>query len=68
MAMTLRIPPELDARLEELAASKHMSKHGLVLQAVEALVARTTRREDILAAAEFVRTHDAELLARLADA
>ncbi|QKT09296.1 ribbon-helix-helix protein, CopG family [Gordonia sp. X0973] len=66
--MTVRIPPELDARLDALASARHVSKHALVLQAIESLTARNERRDDILAAVDFVRTHDAELLERLADA
>ncbi|MFT3901309.1 MAG: ribbon-helix-helix protein, CopG family [Gordonia sp. (in: high G+C Gram-positive bacteria)] len=67
MAMTLRIPPELDARLDAIAAAEHVSKHALVLQAIEALAQRNGRRDEILAAVDFVRSHDAELLDRLAD-
>ncbi|MBN9177429.1 MAG: ribbon-helix-helix protein, CopG family [Microbacterium sp.] len=66
--MTLRLPEDLDARLEELAASRHISKHALLLQAAEAMVARDGRRAEILGAVDFVRTHDAELLQRLEDA
>lgn len=68
MAMTLRIPEELDAQLEALAAAQHTSKHALLLQAAEAMVARGSRRGEMLGAIDFVRTHDAELLVRLEDA
>lgn len=68
MAMTLRIPEELDRQLEELAASEHISKHALLLQAAQLIVDRRSRRHEIAGAIDFVRTHDAELLTRLEDA
>lgn len=68
MAMTLRLPEELDAQLEAISAVEHTSKHALLLQAAEALVAGRGRRSELLGAIDFVRTHDAELLQRLEDA
>jgi len=68
MAMTLRLPEELDRELDRLAEADHVSKHALILQAAEALVSRRSRRESVLGAVDFVRTHDAELLTRLEDA
>lgn len=68
MAMTLRLPEELDRQLEELSAAEHVSKHALIVQATEALVARRARRDELMGAIDFVRTHDAELLTRLEDA
>lgn len=68
MAMTLRLPEELDKKLEALAAARHVSKHALLVQAAEDIVARSGRREDLLGAIDFVRTHDADLLQRLEDA
>jgi hypothetical protein len=64
----VRLPPELDAQLEEISALEHVSKHALLLQAAEALVARRDRRSEMLGAIDFVRTHDAALLKRLEDA
>ncbi|GAB3603343.1 ribbon-helix-helix protein, CopG family [Microbacterium aureliae] len=68
MAMTLRLPEELDRRLEEIAAAEHISKHALLLQAAQMIVERRGRRSEIAEAIEFVVSHDAELLDRLADA
>ncbi len=68
MAMTLRLPEELDAQLDAISAAEHVSKHALILQAAEALVARRGRRGELLGAIDFVRSHDAELLQRLEDA
>lgn len=68
MAMTLRIPEELDRELEEIAAAEHISKHALLLQAAQLVVDRRDRRKQIMGAIDFVTTHDAVLLERLADA
>ena len=68
MAMTLRIPEELDRQLEEIAAAEHMSKHALLLQAAQQIVERRQRRAQIAGAIDFVLSHDAELLEKLADA
>jgi predicted transcriptional regulator len=68
MAMTLRLPDDLDRQLEEIAAAEHISKHALLLQAAQLIVDRRNRREQINGAIDFVRTHDAVLLERLADA
>lgn len=68
MAMTVRLPADLDARLEQLAAARHTSKHALLLEAADRLVRQGDRRAEIAAAIDFVATHDAELLIRLEDA
>lgn len=68
MAMTLRIPEELDRQLEEIAAAEHVSKHALLLQAAQQIVERRDRRAQISGAVDFVLSHDAALLERLADA
>ena len=68
MAMTLRIPEELDRQLEAVAAAEHISKHALLLQAAQLIVERRARREQICEAIDFVTTHDEALLERLADA
>ncbi|GGF27693.1 hypothetical protein GCM10011399_21230 [Subtercola lobariae] len=68
MAMTVRLPQELDRQLDELAAREHMSKHALLLQGAELVVRARSRREDINRGMDFVLQHDAELLRRLEDA
>ncbi|MEO6504415.1 MAG: ribbon-helix-helix protein, CopG family [Terrimesophilobacter sp.] len=68
MAMTLRLPSELDAQLQRLADSRHMSKHALVLHAVETLVGANTANDRIMASVERTLDRDAELLSRLEDA
>ncbi|MEO5535313.1 MAG: ribbon-helix-helix protein, CopG family [Pseudolysinimonas sp.] len=68
MAITIRIPESLDARLDEVAAQQHTSKSALLLQGASWVVERHDRRGDIAEGLDFVLTHDAELLTRLEDA
>jgi len=68
MAMTVRLPEELDRKLEAIAAAEHVSKHALVVQGAQLIAERRARGELIAGAIDFVTTHDAELLERLADA
>ena len=44
MAMNLRVPEELDRRLEQLAAEEHTSKSALLLQGAELVLQRHARR------------------------
>jgi len=66
--MTLRLPEELDAQLDELAAAEHTSKQAIVTNAVVTYIARKGRRAQLDDALAFVLDHDAELLRRLEDA
>ena len=66
--MTLRLPEELDRALDAIAEAEHVSKHALVLQGVELIIARRGRRGAVDEAVDFVLSHDAELLRRLEDA
>lgn len=68
MAMTIRLPEDLDRALEAAAEREHTSKHALVVQGVELVVARSGRRGELNDAVDFVLSHDAELLRRLEDA
>ena len=68
MAMNLRVPEELDRELDKLALEEHTSKSALLLQGAEMVLQRHRRRREIAASIEFVKSHDAELLTRLADA
>jgi predicted transcriptional regulator len=67
MAMTVRLPDDLNARLTSLAEEWHVSKHALLLQAAELLVAREQRKSEITAGVDRHLESDAELLKRLAD-
>ncbi|MBD3943763.1 ribbon-helix-helix protein, CopG family [Microbacterium sp. NEAU-LLC] len=66
--MTVRLPEELDRALDAIAEAEHVSKHSLVVQGVELVVARRGRRSAVDDAIDFVLSHDAELLQRLEDA
>lgn len=68
MAMNLRVPEELDRRLERLALEQHTSKSALLLQGAELVLQRHGRGRDIEEGLDFVMSHDAELLKRLEDA
>ena len=68
MAMNLRVPEDLDRRLDQLAAEEHTSKSALLLQGAELVLQRHRRRRDIGEGLDFVVSHDAELLTRLEDA
>ncbi len=68
MAMTLRLTPEQDARLEALAKALGVSKQQAVLMAIENFDADRVRKKLLTNAMNFVLTHDRELMERLADA
>lgn len=68
MAITIRIPDELDARLDIVAKAQHTSKSALLLQGATWVVDRHSRRAEIDAGLDFVLSHDADLLTRLEDA
>ena len=68
MALNLRIPEDLDRELDALASREHVSKHALLLQGAELIVRSRARRDEVDRAIDFVTTHDADLLRRLADA
>ena len=68
MAMTVRLPPELDAKLERIAAARHTSKHAMLLEAAERLVAEEIKTDMVLEAAERVGEQYAEAIQRLEDA
>lgn len=68
MAMNLRVPQDLDRRLEQLAAEEHTSKSALLLQGAELVLQRHQRRREINEGLDFVLSHDSQLLTRLEDA
>jgi len=47
MAITVRIPEELDTQLEQLAARENVSKHALLLRGARVVVERASRRDEI---------------------
>jgi predicted transcriptional regulator len=68
MAMTVRIPAELDAKLEELAARRHTSKHALLIEATDRFIREEVTTEEAVTIALGVADRYAELLKKLEDA
>ncbi len=68
MAITVRIPAELDARLQKVADEQHVSKNTLLLRGAALVVDRHARRADLDAGLDVILSRDAELLRRLEDA
>jgi len=68
MAMTVRLPEELDAQLEQLARARHTSKHALIVEATAQLISAESAVERATRVAMGVRERYAELLTRLEDA
>lgn len=68
MAMTLRLPEELDRKLEELARARGTSKHALVVEGAAMIVDLETKTDFAVHIASGVRSRYSELLRRLEDA
>lgn len=68
MAMTVRLPADLDSALGALAAARHTSKHALLIEAADRFVNEEQRTADTVATAHDVAQRYASLLQRLADA
>jgi len=68
MAMTLRIPEELDRQLEEIAATRHTSKHALIIEAAARFAAQSTKTDRVLAAIDDIGVEYADTIKRLEDA
>ena len=66
--MTVRLPPELDARLEELARERHISKHAALVEATDRYVRSESKTDRVLAAIEEIGEQYADTIHRLADA
>lgn len=68
MAMTLRLTPEQDARLEAIAETLGMSKQQAVIAVIEQFDESIIRRKRLDEIFQKVMTRDRELMQRLADA
>lgn len=67
MAMTLRLTPEQDAKLADLALAQGISKQQDVRRLIDAATLRAGREERLSAIVRRVKTRDEELLNRLAE-
>jgi dihydroneopterin aldolase len=54
MAMTVRIPADLDAKLEEIARSRHTSKHAVIIEAAERFVSSESKTARVLTIADGI--------------
>ncbi|REJ04106.1 ribbon-helix-helix protein, CopG family [Microbacterium bovistercoris] len=68
MAMTVRIPAELDAQLEEIARARHMSKHAVIIEAAQRFASSEAKTAKVLSAIDEIADHYAETITRLEDA
>ena len=65
MAMTVRLPEELDARLEALARARGTSKHAILIEATDRFVSSEARTAHVLEVAQDMAERYAETLDRL---
>lgn len=68
MAMTLRLPEELDRKLEEIARQRHTSKHAVLIEAADRFARTESKTERVLAAIDHISEEYAETMRRLEDA
>ena len=68
MAMTVRLPQQIDSALEAIARQRHTSKHALLVEAADRFARQESRTERVLASVDETTSDYAELLKRLEDA
>ncbi|AZS48903.1 hypothetical protein CVS53_03626 [Microbacterium oxydans] len=68
MAMTVRLPEELDAQLEAIARARHTSKHAVIIEAATRFANSESKTDRVLSIADEVTERYAETLKRLEDA
>lgn len=68
MAMNVRLPEELDARLEAIARERHTSKHAVLIEAATRFADAESKTDRVLAIADEISTRYAETIKRLEDA
>lgn len=68
MAMTLRLPAELDAALEAAAEQQRVSKQSYVISAVERALRQEEKTARVLASLDETTENYAGLIKRLEDA
>ncbi|GAB3596735.1 ribbon-helix-helix protein, CopG family [Microbacterium tumbae] len=68
MAMTVRLPEELDARIETIARERHVSKHAVLIEAATRFADTESKTARVLAAVDEVGQQYADAIARLEDA
>lgn len=68
MAMTVRLPEELDRKLEALARERGTSKHALIIEGSQMIVDLELKTDLAVEISRGVRGRYTELLKRLEDA
>lgn len=68
MAMTVRLPAELDAKLEEIARARHTSKHAVLIEAATRYANSESKTERVLRIADEIAERYADTITRLEDA
>lgn len=68
MAMTVRLPEDLDAQLGALAERRHTSKHALLIEAADRFIREEVTTEEAVSIALNVADRYSGLLKRLEDA
>lgn len=67
MALTLRLPEDLDHQLADLAEREHLSKHSLIVESVRRMLEEREHRAMVEEGLAYALEHDAKTLERLAD-
>lgn len=68
MAMTLRLPEELEKQVEAIAARRHVSKHALITESVVRLVEAEEEQRQVDEAFHDAFERYGDVIERLADA
>jgi predicted transcriptional regulator len=68
MAMTVRLPADLDRALGDLAEARHTSKHALLVEAADRLVRSDEKTARVLDAVDAVDEQYRDTIDRLRDA
>lgn len=67
MAMTVRLPKEIDEALDAIARQRHTSKHALIVEATDRFARQEAKTARVLASVEETIHNYGELLTRLED-
>ncbi|WP_156837335.1 hypothetical protein [Nesterenkonia alba] len=65
MAMTLRLPEDVEKELDAIAAADGVSKHSLLVEGARVLVEQRKRRALIDEAVDYVDQHHGDVIDRL---
>jgi predicted transcriptional regulator len=68
MAMNVRLPEELDRKLETIARERHVSKHAVLIEAAERFVSTESKTSRVLSAVDEIGERYAATITRLEDA